>query len=278
MGDMAAHSTDGSARQAAEAPVPATPPLGKQAHRSDAEAAVEEMAPLEDVVALSMPPAVGAQLMVQDMLGEFRAKVMSEVFASVGTNVGSKVPKMVSNLGERMAGLEDRTGRIVRAARRAEEANCKTDQTLAQIMVEILHMRVETASSSASSSFSVDGFAFAGGRSLSAGSSQESKDIHHHRVGTELLFFIRGDIWCKFALDRHAVALWILSNTDIYILPVERYRNICLLTYLQAPTVRLLVVLMRARCTSWRFIICSNVNLRTSDPSSPSAFLVRLLR
>lgn len=107
---------------------------------------------------------------------------------------------------------------------------------------------------------------------------QESKDIHHHRVGTELLFFIRGDIWCKFALDRHAVALWILSNTDIYILPVERYRNICLLTYLQAPTVRLLVVLMRARCTSWRFIICSNVNLRTSDPSSPSAFLVRLLR
>lgn len=55
--------------------------------------------------------------------------------------MGTKVQRMDTKFGERLAGLEDRTCRIERAVQRFEEAKWKTEQKPGELMREIRALR-----------------------------------------------------------------------------------------------------------------------------------------
>lgn len=60
----------------------------------------------------------------------------------MGRVVDSKVHRLVNKLGEPMAGLEDRTGRIERAVQRVEQANGKTEAKLDELTWELRALRM----------------------------------------------------------------------------------------------------------------------------------------
>lgn len=142
----------------------AVPPKGPKALKADAEGVDGEMAEESDDVegvddatgdieemdlgderAAGGPPveASDTRQMVQDMLAEFRTDVMADASAAMGKQiVDTKVQNMVRRLGERMAGLEESTGRIEREAQRVEEANGNTEAKLDELMNELLALRM----------------------------------------------------------------------------------------------------------------------------------------